>query len=86
MEHLLRTEHNLIGLTTLRPHTQGISQTEKKTTNKQKNTKYHIRPNYHTVGLGFSKLLGKLVVKYVSTYTKGALKRDQRRTYLMMLM
>ena len=33
--------------------------------------------------LGFSQLLGKLVVKYVSTYTKGRLKKDQRRTYLM---
>ena len=28
----------------------------------------HIRPYYHTVHLGFSKLLGKLVVKYVSSY------------------
>ena len=31
---------------------------------------YCIRPNYHTVHLGFSKL-GKLVVKYVPTYTMG---------------
>ena len=31
--------------------------------------KYHIQPNYHTVRLGFSKMLGKLVVKYVPTYT-----------------
>ena len=31
--------------------------------------------------LGFSKLLGKLVVKYVPTYTKGIKKKkDQRRT------
>ena len=30
---------------------------------------YHIRPNYCTVRLGFSKLLGKLVVKFVLTYT-----------------
>ena len=36
--------------------------------------------------LGFSKLLGKLAVKYVSTYTKSTLKKDQPRTYLMMLM
>ena len=35
--------------------------------------------------LGFSKLLGKLV-KYVSTYTKGTLKKDQRKTCLMILM
>ena len=27
--------------------------------------------------LGFSKLLGKLVVKYVSTYTKGTLKKKK---------
>ena len=31
--------------------------------------------NYCTVQLGFSKLLGKLVLKYVSTYTKGTLKQ-----------
>ena len=36
---------------------------------------YHIWPNYRTMGLGFSKLLGKLMVKYVSTYTKGTLKK-----------
>ena len=29
---------------------------------------YHIQPNYHTVRLGFSKLLVNLVVKYVSAY------------------
>ena len=33
-------------------------------------TKYRIQPNYSTVRLGFSKLLGKFV-KYVSTYTMG---------------
>ena len=33
-----------------------------------------------TAPCGFSKLLGKLVVKYVSTYTKGTLKnKDQQR-------
>ena len=36
---------------------------------------YHIRPNYRTVRLSFSKLFGKLVVKYVSTYAKGTLKK-----------
>ena len=35
---------------------------------------------------GFSQLLGKLVVKYVSTYAKGTLQKDQRRTYVMILM
>ena len=29
---------------------------------------YRIWPNYHIVHLGFSKLLGKLVVKYDSAY------------------
>ena len=47
---------------------------------------YRILPNYRSVHLGFSKLLGKLVVKYLSTYTKGTLKKDQWRTYLMMLL
>ena len=36
---------------------------------------YRIRPYYPTVRLGFSKLLGKLLVKYVSTDTKGMLKQ-----------
>ena len=30
---------------------------------------YHIQPNYRTVHLGFSKILGKLAVKYVPTCT-----------------
>ena len=34
---------------------------------------YRIQPNYRTVRIGFSKMLGKLVVKYVPTYTKGTL-------------
>ena len=29
--------------------------------------RYRIRPNYRTVRLGFFKLLGTVVVKYVST-------------------
>ena len=33
-----------------------------------------IQPNYCTVCLVFSKLLGKLVVKYVSTFSKSTLK------------
>ena len=36
---------------------------------------YRIRPNCRTVRLGFSKQQGKLMVKYVSTYTKGTLKQ-----------
>ena len=47
--------------------------------------KYRIRPNYLTVRLGLSKLLEELV-KYVSTNTKDTLKKDQRKTCLMMLM
>ena len=37
--------------------------------------KYPIRTTYRTMRLGVSQLLGKLVVKYVSTYTKGTLKK-----------
>ena len=33
---------------------------------------YRIRPNYRTVRLDFSKILGHFVVKYVPTYTKHA--------------
>ena len=36
---------------------------------------YRILPNYRSMHLGFSKALGKLVVKYVSFYTKGTLKQ-----------
>ena len=39
-----------------------------------KNT-YRFRPNGRTVCLGFSKLLGKLLIKYVSMYTMGTLKQ-----------
>ena len=38
---------------------------------------------YHTVCLDFSKLLGKIVVKYVSINTKDTLKKkDWHRTYM----
>ena len=36
---------------------------------------YNIRPNCRTVHLELSKLLGKLVVKLVSTYTQVTLKK-----------
>ena len=36
--------------------------------------------------LGFSKIPGKLLVKYVSTYTKGTLKQRSGKTYQMMFM
>ena len=38
-----------------------------------------ICPSYRTVLLGFSKLLGKLVIKYISTYTKGTLKKYKKK-------
>ena len=48
---------------------------------------YHIQTNFRTVRFGFSKLLGKFVVKYVSTFTEVTLKKkDQQRMYLMKLM
>ena len=44
------------------------------------NTEYRIQPNYCTVLVGFSKILGKLVVKYEPTYIKGTLKKkDSKR-------
>ena len=43
-----------------------------------KSQKYRIQPNYRTVRIGFSKMLGKLV-KYVSTYTKGTLLKKLRK-------
>ena len=49
------------------------------------NLTYRIQPNYRTVRIGFSKMLGKLVVKYVPTYTKGTLLK-QLRTHQIMLM
>ena len=49
---------------------------------------YCIRPNYVTMCLGFSNLLGKLVVKYnmYPSILRLHLKKDQQRTYVMMLM
>ena len=52
---------------------------------------YHIQSYYHTVRLGFSKILRKLVVKYVPTILRVYLikkkkKKDQQRTYQIMLM
>ena len=44
---------------------------------------YCIRPNCRPVRLGFSKLLGKLVV-YVSIYTKKTLKTSQQITWMML--
>ena len=48
---------------------------------------YHIRPNYRTVRLGFSKLLGTLSCGKICIYLlKIHYKKDQKRTYLMMIM
>ena len=45
------------------------------------NSDYRIQPNYCTVRLSFffSKLLEKVVVEYVSTYTKGTLKKKKKK-------
>ena len=40
---------------------------------------YCIQPNYHTVHLGFSKILGKLVVKYVSTNLGYTIKKNKTK-------
>ena len=39
---------------------------------------YRIQPNYRTVRLGFSKMLGKRVVKHVPTCTKGTLQNKKK--------
>ena len=43
--------------------------------------KYRIRPNYHTVCLGFSKLLENTCGKICICLLKATLKKDQQRTY-----
>ena len=48
---------------------------------------YRIRPNYCTVRLGFSKLLGTLSCGKICIYLlRIHYKKDQKRTYLMMIM
>ena len=48
---------------------------------------YCIRPNNHTVHLGFSKLLGTLSCGKICIYLpRIPYKKDQKRTYLMMIM
>ena len=47
---------------------------------------YRIRPNYHTVRLGFSKLLGPLSGGKICIYLlRIHYEKDQKRTYLMMI-
>ena len=47
---------------------------------------YCIRPNYRTVRLGFSKLLGTLSGGKICIYLlRIHYKKDQKRTYLMMM-
>ena len=49
--------------------------------------KYHIRPNYHTVRLGFSNLQDTLICGQICIYLlRLHYKKDQKRTYLMMTM
>ena len=48
---------------------------------------YRIRPNYRTVRLGFSKLLGTLICGKMCIYLlRIHYKKDQKKTYLMMIM
>ena len=48
---------------------------------------YRIRPNYRTVRLGFSKLLGTLIFgKICICLLRIHYKKDQKNTYLMMIM
>ena len=46
---------------------------------------YRIRPNYHTVRLGFSKLLGTLSGGKICIYLLRIHYKNQKRTYLMMI-
>ena len=49
--------------------------------------KYHIRPNYRTVHLGFSKLPGTLICGKICIYLlRIHYKKDQKKTYLMTIM
>ena len=49
--------------------------------------KYRIRPNYHTVRSGFSKLQRTLICGKICTHLlRIHYKKDQKRTYLMMTM
>ena len=49
--------------------------------------KYRIRPNYHTVRLGFSNLQDTLICGQICIYLlRIHYKKDQKRTYLMMTM
>ena len=48
---------------------------------------YRIRPNYRTVRLGISKLLGQLICGKIFIYLPWIhYKKDQKRMYLMMIM
>ena len=48
---------------------------------------YRIRPNYRTVRLGISKLLGTLICGKICIYLPRIhYKKDQKRMYLMMIM
>ena len=50
------------------------------------NPKYRIQPNYRTVRLGFSKLLGTLSGGKICIYLlRIHYKKDQKRTYLMII-
>ena len=49
------------------------------------NHTYRIRPNYHTVRLGFSNLQDTLICGQICIYLlRIHYKKDQKRTYLMM--
>ena len=49
--------------------------------------KYRIGPNYRTVRLGISKLLGTLIYGKICIYLPRIhYKKDQKRMYLMMIM
>ena len=66
-----------VNSTDMAPHVKGIIE----------NYSYRIRPNYHTVHLGFSKLLGTLICGKICFYLlRIHYKKDMKKTYLMMIM
>ena len=75
-----QTEHTLIWIYVVhRLHKDPFCVLHNMFSWRNKENIYRIQPNYRTVRIGFSKMLGKLVVKYVPTYTKGTLLKKLRK-------
>ena len=63
------SDHNIcVDPDQVQPNITSLYDDVKKYNSMFPHTVYRIRPYYRNVNLGFSKLLGNLVVKYVSTF------------------